>query len=1674
MGDRADGELSGQEMTAPAEDGPPRATEAAPVALAPSTDASLPSAQPSEQLQRSPAEDTLTRQSSVTAAGPLPENVENSPMEQDQPTSTEPESISGPTPYGTRSRNRTTARINYAEEPDIDVDGEFSRSSGHVNGSKHAYLSSGSGSLSPAMDEDRLSPPSAMKPSTTLAHDSNDTQSTMIKIPGTSTFSATPDASSSAIQSKKRKATGNHGYGQAAASTSTHAAPRKPKSFPLHSGPRETNMLSFENTRAKLNKNGSLVADDGTSLSINEHVYLVCEPPGDPYYLGRIMEFLHTVSDDKSSSVDRIRINWFYRPRDVQRYNADSRLLYMTMHSDACPITSLRGKCHIQHRSEIDDIDEYRKQKDSFWWNQLFDRFIRRWYECVPTKQIINVPEKVKKALDERWKFVAVEMGRVKELTSAVKLCKRCSQYCASQDSVDCALCRNTWHLNCVRPPLVKKPARGFAWSCAACARAQEKKLKERHTPAVGEAANEAEEEEIPEEEEGPGTLDSTRAPSPDTSAERPSDNHPGTQAEIAVAQMWPVRYLGIHCRVEDALQYDDRAIYPRASSRLGPRHQANVNVWHGHPVEFVKQSEIKKRYVKNNSHKKDAKLSREILAALEADRDMKAKRPKWVMDEPLGYVHRGEQRPNNDSKNTAQLRFSMNAHSSRGEDDGPLPLEPENRSQVVDQYMVRAKSLAKDIGVESYSTNFLDKALQLLMENNYNVEPALQQLKKVNKVKDLKEVELSKEELKKFEEGVARYGSEHRLIKFHMKTSRPTSDIIRFYYMWKKSPKGQEIWGSYDGRKGVRKRMETDTSAKLADDVADSHDDSAFDGEKATKQRRGFHCKFCLTRKSRQWRRAPAVAPGSVIPADPRGSNKDKANQLVLALCQRCAMLWRKYAVKWENLEELQKKLTQTTGGRAWKRKYDEELLNELAAANESARQSSPELSDTPGANGSSGGEPARKKSKLTGEKEAAGIVIKPKEKPAPPPRPPTPPLVPEQPKFRDLACAVCYQMEPTDLESKYRCVTCAMTVHRNCYGITENRNRDRWEYVCRLCPIHETRQDLVAPPKQSHKKKTDREREKERLEKELADKFRQDYVLEQRKAGRPEKPREPLKQTHQNNWVHITCSTWMPELKFSNAKTLEKVEGFGSIPLNRFESNCKVCLTNQGACILCHKCHSTFHVECAHQMGFWFSFDVQPVKGSRKDAVGTITLGEETGTVNPVAWCDTCIKSKDFKHGILHQIQDVVDDKGTTALQIYVQNFKQADLTLTGTVRKASLAHQSAKALPQVPVVPPTDRRVSLATGRGTRSSIGGRSVSEAVNMKSEDIDGTLDSLQSRSGSPAAKSERICVSCRVGVSPKWWKADAVPKVNGLSNGHAGDVRVVNGTLEHDDPTGMQPSARVEAMATTANAALVENDAAVPGPDGYLCHKCYSRRKRREPTPPPREEKTPTPIPDPFAAEALPPRPPTQERFVWPHTGAPPTLTTPGWMLAQPPHGAPLTNGHGLGPAGYPGPGRHPYSHNIMSPRHAPQMNGHIPQPPPLHMPNGIHSQPRPASPGNAGQTFIHNRPPPLQPPTTTSNNAPAPTPFPQHSPSANGYGNGASPHAFPLTSPQRNTNSPFGVPPPGYVPATGASQGTSPGGFGRRPSTPGSGVNGGNATNGGPGGQGASASPNLRNLLH
>lgn len=1384
------------------------------------------------------------------------------------------------------------------------------------------------------------------------------------------------------------------------------------------------------------------------------------------------MEFLHVRADDTTSPVDALRVNWYYRPRDVGRFNSDTRLVYATMHSDICPLTSLRGKCSIKHRSEIEDLELYRKERDSFYFVQVFDRFIRRQYECIPVSQIINVPERVKKALDERWKFVVVEIGRVKELTSEVKTCKRCARYCASQDSVDCAICKNSYHMNCVQPPLPKKPSRGFAWACGPCSRASEKKIEQQNTPNVSGNVTEAEDEELMEdgdEQPSGGSNDTTRAPSP-SGSDMAVDDHPATQAEIAMAKMWPMRYLGIHARVEDALQYDDRAIYPRASSRLGPRHQANVAMWHGRPVELVKAADIKKRFTKNNN-KKEGKLTKETQAAIDADREEKAKRPKWVQDEPTGYVPRGEDYPNDDPRNTAKLLFKMPEESDASAAPGT------SHQDRTEDYLREAKRLARQIGVPPFGTNFLDKVMELWTINNFNQDKALAQLAKQHRVKDLHEPVLSKADLIKFEEGVAKYGSEHRLIRLHMKTTLPHADIVRFYYLWKKTPKGREIWGNYGGRKGGKsRRMENDAGMQAQQQVAHDADDSAFDNEKAVRKNKGFQCKFCNTVHSRQWRRAPGVSPGQMAQyTDKTG----KTFKLFVALCLRCANLWRKYAIQWEEYEEVAKKVA-ATGSKTWKKKIDEELLRELLAAEAAGNEieSDPAGLALPSIES---GEPPKKKSKT--DAALPPEQLKKKEKPIPVPKeptPPPPPIIPAQPQWRVLPCAVCKGSGDT-----IACAHCKLTVHRQCFGLRENEglrsdgdthwvceqcSNDRnpsvsTDYSCCLCLTEETQIDLVEPPKVSHKKKTDREREKERMEKELADAMRTEYRNKQLSQHRPQMPREPLKRTTGNNWVHVYCAIWTPEIRFSDAKKLEMAEGFQQIPQGRFEAVCKLCKNkdhqnkvrdDKGACTSCFQCHANFHISCAFEAGYLFGFDVSPVKGSRKDQITTATLADETGSLTPAIWCkEHTIKT------IVHPMNEVANDMGKFALQVYAENYKQADLTLTGTVRKANLV-QLTKDKGQTAATTSSangSRRESNANSIAAAVRRGARTSSVPEN-KSDGEDGASQ-IYEISDTP---SERQCVKCGIDVTPKWHPIQKEPvKTEGderrmsMTLGEIADMERERGDRQSapEQPKQnirfMPPGASGRAWMgmpdrygnhyagmTNGDSGHPEQNASgqpvqprdghemngerphdpyqghtVPPPPGqqtnpqettvkqhpqeYLCHKCFLKKKL-DPSPPPSERPPPSQISPPRQA----PVPPS-----W---NAPPAVQPP--QPPQPPQQ--VLEQHPPPPRM---PWEDPARQNQPPPpvnglglqNYPPPQNGPPPSyphygPPPPPQPNGYHHPPPPHGP-------------PLGPPHGPPQQRGPPTPMHERTPS---FGYGAPPPPPPHNGPSPYPQNAQPRPPP------------------------------------------------------
>jgi hypothetical protein len=456
------------------------------------------------------------------------------------------------------------------------------------------------------------------------------------------------------------------------------------------------------------------------------------------------------------------------------------------------------------------------------------------------------------------------------------------------------------------------------------------------------------------------------------------------------------------------------------------------------------------------------------------------------------------------------------------------------------------------------------------------------------------------------------------------------------------------------------------------------------------------------------------------------------------------------------------------------------------------------------------------------------------------------------------------------------------------------------------------------VEPPKISHKKKTDRERERERLEKELADQFADDYRQTQQERGRPLIPREPLKRTADNKWVHVTCSLWTPEIKYSNAKQLEVAEGIPLIPRARRELVCKICKTTDGACVACLHCHANFHIACAFQHGYTFGFDVSPVKGSRRDGVNIVTLGEkinkpETGTLTAAIWCRE--HSLSSIKTIPHMLNELVDNSGLIALQLYAENYKQADLTLTGTARKANFLDELTKSNASAPPVTPGNRRVSAANA--TASTRAGRNSSAGLPQQVETRE--IDTRQSTPQDD--RPPQHCAICDIDTSPRWYKLKDSPSLVPRSSPIKTDGHLSNGIKPEILPSTGSPMQMENGIPPNGYGAQVASRAAESDPmdidtNGhteagaveYVCHRCNRRRKEapEEPKQPVTEpERLPTPpIPQPTPPRHRPTMPPQAVHQPW-----------NGMHLPPQQHWQPYTNGTIPSPQGVvPLPHHHAY----------------------------------------------------------------------------------------------------------------------------------------------------------------
>ena len=134
---------------------------------------------------------------------------------------------------------------------------------------------------------------------------------------------------------------------------------------------------------------------------LQDHVY--CSPSwsirdGTPYSIARIMEFLPAQGipafdehGKRNLPLTRVRLAWYYRPSDVSdRTVADCRLLLAAIYSEVCEISQLRAKCFVVHRDKISDLAGWKKRPDRFYFQRLFDPWIRKEFEVIQTTAVRN------------------------------------------------------------------------------------------------------------------------------------------------------------------------------------------------------------------------------------------------------------------------------------------------------------------------------------------------------------------------------------------------------------------------------------------------------------------------------------------------------------------------------------------------------------------------------------------------------------------------------------------------------------------------------------------------------------------------------------------------------------------------------------------------------------------------------------------------------------------------------------------------------------------------------------------------------------------------------------------------------------------------------------------------------------------------------------------------------------------------------------------------------------------------------------------------------------------------------------------------------------------------------------------------------------------------------------
>ncbi|CED83015.1 PHD finger protein BR140/LIN-49 [Phaffia rhodozyma] len=206
----------------------------------------------------------------------------------------------------------------------------------------------------------------------------------------------------------------------------------------------------------------SVRLETGETVHVNDHVYISAPFVGQPSIVARVMGFAGPTtlppslgnSGSSSSIVSRkkeeldVKLAYYFRPGST---------------------SDIIGKCVVLHKDQIENLSAWKQKPDHFYYFRFFDQYIKQEFEVMLVSQIRNLPSHILSTLASRYSYILCEKESLVEWSEPYQVCSVCDRWADPRRTVTCYRCLKLYHMDCLTPPIISKPAKGFGWACAPC-----------------------------------------------------------------------------------------------------------------------------------------------------------------------------------------------------------------------------------------------------------------------------------------------------------------------------------------------------------------------------------------------------------------------------------------------------------------------------------------------------------------------------------------------------------------------------------------------------------------------------------------------------------------------------------------------------------------------------------------------------------------------------------------------------------------------------------------------------------------------------------------------------------------------------------------------------------------------------------------------------------------------------------------------------------------------------------------------------------------------------------------------------------------------------------------------------------------------------------------------------